>query len=121
MYVNKFAHHRWRQPEFECHYFHGQLLRTLVVEVPAGVSKTKTEETVLLAVIHNVKVKLRDSRLHIVRYDGMGAMTVVDLKMVECVVGRVHDRGKWAIIDRQPFSHPPDEAASVDSIEPICP
>ena len=48
-------------------------------------------------------------------------MTVVDLKMVECIVGRVHDRGEWAIIDQQPFSHLPDEAASVDSVKPICP
>ena len=57
--------------------------------------------------IRDVKVKSRDSRLNITRYNEMGAVTVVDLKMLECVVGRVYDRGEWAIIDR----HPPSEAA----------
>ena len=40
--------------------------------------------------------------LNIVHYKEMGALTVVDLKTVECIVGRVHDCGEWAIIDREP-------------------
>jgi hypothetical protein len=67
-----------------------------------------------------MKVKSTDSRLNIVRYNRMGAVTVVNLRTVECVIGRVYDRGEWAIVDRQPFSLPsdlPSDATSVDSVE----
>ena len=102
MYVDKYAHQRRREPEFERHTFYGQLLRILVVKVSAEVSKSERLETVLLAVIRDVKVTSRDSTLNIVRYKEMGTLTVVDLKTVECIVGRVHDCGEWAIIDREP-------------------
>lgn len=108
-YIDKFAHRRQRQPEFEFRTFYGQLLQILVVEVPAEISRTEQLETVLLAVICNVKVKSRDPKLNIVCYDEMGPLTVVDLKTVECVVGRVHDCGEWAIVDRHPLSHLPSE------------
>jgi hypothetical protein len=67
-----------------------------------------------------VKVKLTDSRLNIVHYNGMGTVTVVNLRTVECIIGRVYDHGEWAIVDRQPFSLPsdlPSNATSVDSVE----
>ncbi len=53
--------------------------------------------SVILALIHEVKVTLRDG---IYFYKHFGAEEVVNLKMVQCVVGRVKDRGEWAIIDR---------------------
>ncbi|KAF9472199.1 hypothetical protein BDN70DRAFT_887261 [Pholiota conissans] len=33
------------------------------------------------------------------QYKQDGPIEVVDLNAIQCVVGRVHDRGKWAIID----------------------
>ena len=33
-------------------------------------------------------------------YKGSGADEVVDLTMVQCVVGRIWDRDEWAIIDQ---------------------
>ncbi|KAK2463507.1 hypothetical protein APHAL10511_004258 [Amanita phalloides] len=112
VYVDKFAHQWRKQPVFECHTFYGQLLRILVVEVPADISQSKRRETVLLAVICDVKVKSRDPMLNIVHYKDMGPVTVVDLKTVECVVGRVYDHGSWAIVDRHPPSHSPSGADS---------
>jgi len=53
--------------------------------------------TVILALIHEVKATLRDG---IYFYKHFGAEEVVDLKMVQCVIGRVKDRGEWAIIDQ---------------------
>lgn len=31
--------------------------------------------------------------------NGTGVMEVIDVSCIECVVGRVKDRGKWAIIE----------------------
>ena len=43
---------------------------------------------------------LRDG---IYSYKDFGAEEVVDLKMVQCAVGRGKDRGEWAIIDRSDY------------------
>ena len=52
---------------------------------------------VILALIREVKTTLRNS---IYYYKNLGADEVVDLDMLQCVVGRVQDRDEWAIIDR---------------------
>jgi hypothetical protein len=33
-------------------------------------------------------------------YKNFGVDEIVDLSMLECVVGRIRDRGEWAIVDR---------------------
>ena len=33
-------------------------------------------------------------------YEEFGVDEVVDLEKVQCVVGRIKDRGKWALIDQ---------------------
>jgi len=53
--------------------------------------------TVILALIWEVKATLRES---IYYYKKFGIEEVVDMKTVQCVVGRVKDRGEWAIIDQ---------------------
>ena len=53
--------------------------------------------TVILALIREVKATLRDG---IYFYKEFGVEEVVDMKTVQCVVGRVHDRAEWAIVDR---------------------
>ena len=50
--------------------------------------------TVILALIQQVKATLRDG---IYTYKGFGAEEVVDLNTVQCVIGRVKDRGVWSI------------------------
>ena len=52
---------------------------------------------IILAVIRTVKATL-ENNIHY--YTEFGSDEVVDLAMVQSVVGRIHDRGKWAIIDR---------------------
>jgi hypothetical protein len=35
-----------------------------------------------------------------------GALDPVDIKSIQCVVGRVEDRGKWGLVDRSgPLAH----------------
>jgi hypothetical protein len=53
--------------------------------------------TLILAVIQQVKATLRDGLYY---YKDFGADEVVDLNMVQCVVGRVKDRSEWTIVDR---------------------
>jgi hypothetical protein len=53
--------------------------------------------TLMLALIQEVKASLKDG---IYSYKEFGAEEVVDLKSVQCVVGRVKNRGEWSIVDR---------------------
>ena len=53
--------------------------------------------TVILALIREAKTTLRDG---IPCYKEFSIKEVVDLKTLQCVVGRVKDRGEWAIVDR---------------------
>ena len=52
----------------------------------------------ILAVIQSLKVMEIHSGIPF--YQDAGTVEVVDLNMVQCLVGRVEDRGKYAIIDR---------------------
>ena len=53
--------------------------------------------TVILALIQEVKATLRDG---IYYYKKLGIDEIVDLSMVQCVVGRIWDQTEWAIVDR---------------------
>lgn len=57
-------------------------------------------ETLLLAVIRSCTIEASDDRLDLHFYKQLGRTEVVDLTTIQCVVGRVHDRGRYAIIDR---------------------
>lgn len=89
---------RGKTPDFEEKTFFGQLNRILVLELPPAPRLDLTEPTTLiLALIQEVNVTLRDG---VYSYKEFGLEEVVDLKTVQCVVGRVKDRHEWAIIDR---------------------
>jgi NADH:ubiquinone oxidoreductase subunit F (NADH-binding) len=53
--------------------------------------------TVIVALIREVKTTLKNG---IYYYKDFGVEEVVDLSALQCVVGRVQERGEWAIIDR---------------------
>jgi len=97
LYVDRHAHHSRKTPDFEEKTFFGQLNRILVLELPAAPQLNLAEPTtVILALIQEVKATLRDG---IYTYKEFGTDEIVDLKTVQCVVGRVKDRGEWSIID----------------------
>ena len=96
-FVDRNAHHLKKAPDFEEQNFFGQLSHILVLELPTAQKLHLTEPTtVIVAVIREVKAKLMDG---IYYYKEFGADEVVDLETVQCVVGRIKDRGKWALID----------------------
>jgi len=78
--------------------FFGQLKRILLLELPSAPRlNLDGPTTVILALIREVKTTLGKG---IYYYKEFGIEEVVDMKTVQCVVGRVKDRGEWAIIDR---------------------
>jgi hypothetical protein len=77
--------------------FYGQILRFLVVNIPKS-SQGIEAESLAYAVIR--EVRLLDVAGDIKYYKDFGSVVCVDLNQVKCVIGRVMDRGKWAIIDR---------------------
>ena len=69
-----------------------------MLELPPAPQLKLTEPTTLiLALVQEAKAELKDD---IYFYKEFGAEEVVDLETVQCVVGRVKNGGKWAIIDR---------------------
>ena len=96
-FVNRNARHLRKTPDFEEQIFFGQLGRILVLELPTAPKLHLTEPTtVIVAVIREVKAKLMDG---IYYYEEFGVDEVVDLETIQCVIGRIKDRGKWALID----------------------
>ena len=96
--VDWHAHNHRKTPEFELQNFFGQLCCILLLELlSAPWLKLDKPTTVILALIWEVKATLRES---IYYYKKFGIEEVVDMKTVQCVVGRVKDRGEWAIIDQ---------------------
>ena len=86
-----------KTPDFEEQDFFGQLSRILILESPTAPKLCLTEPTtVIVVVIREVKAKLMDG---IYYYEEFGVDKVVDLETIQCVVGRLKDRGKWALID----------------------
>jgi hypothetical protein len=77
--------------------FFGQLGRILLLELPSAQRLNLDEPTtVIIAIIREVKATLRNG---IYYYKNFGVDKVVDLNMLQCVVGRIRDRDEWAIID----------------------
>jgi hypothetical protein len=97
-FVDRHARNMRKTPDFEEQDFFGQLGRILILELPSAPKLHLTKPTtVIVAVIREVKAKLKDGLYY---YDKFGHEEVVDLDTIQCVVGRIQDRGEWAIIDR---------------------
>ncbi|EJD34267.1 hypothetical protein AURDEDRAFT_176688 [Auricularia subglabra TFB-10046 SS5] len=99
--VDKNARSHHRAPEFSTEVFFGQLSRVFICPLPALPQHKQKAQTLLLAEVQECK-GLTDPNMHGLRfYDGTLRPTeIVDLVSVECVVGRIQDRGKWSLIDR---------------------
>jgi hypothetical protein len=109
--VDIYAHAKRKEPQFELRKFFGQLLRVFVVDIPAELQGVEGAEELdeedanlqptqwIYAVIRSVKISETDG-FDIDYYEEMGEIEIVDLEMVQCVVGRIRDRNRWAIIDR---------------------
>ena len=78
--------------------FFGQLKCILLLELPPVEQLGLAEPTTaILALIQEVKATCKNG---IYYYKEFGPSEVIDLNTVQRVVGRIRDRGEWAIIDR---------------------
>jgi hypothetical protein len=99
--IDRYAHQRNRTPEFELQDFFGQILRFLIINIPPSPKHSIEAESFIYAAIHEVRIsEPATDRCRINFYQHMGPTVLVDLNQVKCVVGRIWDRNKWAIIDR---------------------
>ena len=69
------------------------------IRVPGGYTVPVSITTLAYAVIRQVNL-LDEVAGGIKYYKDLGSIVFVDLNQVKCVIGRILDRGKWAIIDR---------------------
>lgn len=101
LYVDKYANQRRKKPKFELKTFYGQIQQIIVVRMPATPDLRLNEgETVIFASIKNCQIeRSNDLDLHYYRSEE-GYTELVDLEAVQCLVGRVFDRGWWTVIDR---------------------
>lgn len=80
--------------------FYGQLLQLIVVDMPAIPVIDARPDTLVLGIVRTCTVDVSHSQLDIHYYTKQGALEVVDITTVQCLVGRIEDRKRWAIIDR---------------------
>ena len=101
--VDRNAAFRNRPVILELRTFYGELQDIFVITVPASPALgLLLPEQVILAGIQTCMLDDRTAPggLDIHYYTHTGRYEVVDIKNVQCLVGRVLDRGQWAIIDR---------------------
>lgn len=79
--------------------FFGELQRVVKIELPAAPQLNLREaQTLFYAIVKQCNAV--QSREGFWEYKDLGGLEAVDLGLVQCVVGRIFDRGKWVIIDR---------------------
>lgn len=95
--------------KLEAHTFYGQVLKFVELTLPVdSITSGNSPETehnplqiILLAVIETVKLVAKNQLgIPYYRCNETRAIEVIDVSCIDCVVGRVKERGKWAIIER---------------------
>jgi len=104
--IDKHARNRYMKPEYIEETSYGELERIYSVKVndPATLNALFLEQDVVVfAAIHTCVLDptpsdLRPLDIHL--YSKMGPLDIVDITTIQCLVGRVKDRGNtWALID----------------------
>ena len=101
--VDRFAHQRCRTSQFEIQDFYGQLLRILIITVSESQDDQILPQTLVYALIKSV-ILINPTTDGIKYYEDFGPMEFVDLNQVKCVIERIMDRRRWAIVDRSTSS-----------------
>jgi hypothetical protein len=79
--------------------FFGELQRIVKMDLPATPQlNLKEPQVVFYAIVKQCNAV--QTREGFWEYKELGGLEAVDLGLVQCVVGRIFDRGKWVIIDR---------------------
>ena len=112
MYVDLHKRHARRKPAYKLETFYGQLSHIFLLKFQDPVARQALklsaseleEDVIILAAIRTCTLLPNDPTLNgldIHFYSGLGAMHLIDINSVQCLVGRVKDCGRgWALIDR---------------------
>ncbi|THH18872.1 hypothetical protein EW146_g2190 [Bondarzewia mesenterica] len=100
--IDKHARRRGIAPEFEPQTFYARLQHIFVIQLPANTDLGfTTPETVILAALSPCKIDAEHGTLDIHYYSKENStLDIVDIQCIQCVVGRIKDGSRWAIIDR---------------------
>ncbi|KZT72992.1 hypothetical protein DAEQUDRAFT_743254 [Daedalea quercina L-15889] len=101
--VDRNVSYRNRPTILELRTFYGELQDIFVLKMPASQTLKLTEpEHLVLAGIRTCTLDNRSAPggLDIHYYTNTGRYEVIDMKNIQCLVGRIFDRGQWAIVDR---------------------
>jgi hypothetical protein len=115
--VDTMAHRPRASPVFVPRIFYGQLLHVFRLQVPCLPHLGVSAETIVFALIQQCNLVTDNNVLKIPYYKQMGTTEVVDLRVVQCAVGRVPDRGSWAVIDRRGVLGNADYVGDEDDID----
>ena len=98
--VDRNAHQRNRPANHVHVNFYGRVETFFSVPLPA-IAELELDKPfkVVVAAIRKAKTSLK-TPLRIPYYSEMGGMEIVDISVIKCLVGRIEDRGEWAIVDR---------------------
>jgi hypothetical protein len=105
MLVDKYAHQPRRQPEFQLQTYYGQLQHIFSIQFPSACPDLGLDRpsNIILAAIRSCTLDIPDpllEKIDIRFYTSNGPIHVIDVTSVQCLVGRIQDRNRWAIIDR---------------------
>jgi len=101
MLVDTFARQKNRRPQFILKTFFGQLQHLFRIQLPECHELGTDATTVLIAAIKTCVIESSfPMQLDIHQYTRLGQLHFVDLKNVQCLVGRIFDRNQWSIVDR---------------------
>ena len=79
--------------------FFGELQRIVKIDIPAVPRLNLNQPQTLFFVILK-QCNAAQNKDGFWEYAKLGGLEAVDVGLVQCVVGRIFDRGKWFIIDR---------------------
>jgi hypothetical protein len=104
MLVDKYTRQARRQSEYELRTFYGRLEHIFVVQFQGPYPGRQGDAcTLFLVAIRTCTVDQPDPQLQALDirfYSSEGPLHVVDITSLQCLVGRIWDRNRWAIIDR---------------------
>jgi hypothetical protein len=109
-YVDVHARQKNRRPKMVLRDFYGQLEHILVVRFsePAACQELKVtpDQDICLAVIRSCKMDkkqpLNSIGMDMHFYSNFGALDIIGIESVQCLMARVRDRNKagWVLLDR---------------------
>lgn len=100
--VDRHRNRRRAAPHFESRTFFGQLQRILVVDLPASDTiHLRNPRTYILLDVHMCNTNVDRYGYSEYRPGQMGVQEVVDGTSLRALVGRMKDRGKYAIVQRK--------------------